>query len=353
MLIALPCTSDRCVADAIGSKLSEALVPMAPMEWVKKPTAWLSNHDIEAKVREIFKAHPSYRFLGVFPMDAEHKDGQACVSKELCGYHPLKDKDEHPVFAAVFNTDYHTSGGSHWVAVMGFLCRTEPRYGLYYYDSTGNPPTDDINEFITRISNELQANDTNFPYVFNDTCHQTGNTECGMFCIAFIDNMVSSKKTFKEVCESMPGDEEMIKLRKEYFEYPSRSQAGGARLGRKLPTAKGGARVVRKAPAAKGGKPRAAAAKTKAAAVSTAKPRAAAKAKTAAASTAKPRAAAAKTKAAAVSTAKPRAAAKTKTAAASTAKPRAAAKTKAAAVSTAKPRAAAKTKTGGGRGASK
>ena len=219
---------DRCVSQLpdlpadLARRLREALVPMAPREWLSNPTAWLSNFDIEAKVRELVRNKRTYRFLGVFPMDAEHRTrGEACVSPAVCDYHPVEARARHPAFAAVFNTDYHGLPGSHWVALMGYVASKDPRYGLYYYDSTGRRPTGDIDRLITRISDELtEAGDDEPPYYFNDTRHQSSNTECGMFCISFIDAMVNTERTFKQLCGRMKDDAEMIRRRSVYFELP-------------------------------------------------------------------------------------------------------------------------------------
>lgn len=230
ILNALSCDSDRCLAAKTNlptdllEKLNEALVPIAPREWINNPTAWLSNFDIEAKVKELVRNKKRCRFLGVFPMDAEHKqsrDSNACVSQTLCDFHPVQARKKHPKFAAVFNTDYHGLPGSHWVALMGFLKKKDPRYGLYYYDSTGRRPTGDIDQLITRLSTEMKEEDGEEPpYLYNDTSHQNSNTECGMFCISFIDAMVNTNRTFPQMCSRMLDDKEMIRRRTIYFELP-------------------------------------------------------------------------------------------------------------------------------------
>lgn len=238
VLDAMSCDGDRCLTRApdlppdLRDRLGEALVPLAPREWLKNPTAWLSNFDIEAKVREIVRNKRQYLFLGVFPMDAEHKergDEGRCVSQTLCEYHPVQARRKHPRFAAVFNTDYHGLPGSHWVALMGFVRKSDPRYGLYYYDSTGKRPTGDVNELITRLSSELREEDgVDPPYLYNDTQHQSSNTECGMFCISFIDAMVNTRRTFPDMCKRMQSDSEMIRRRSVYFELPASGGGGGA-----------------------------------------------------------------------------------------------------------------------------
>ncbi len=230
----LSCNGDRCLSvnaklpEDIRKKLQEELVPMAPKEWVTNPTAWLSNFDIEAKCAELVRPFPRAKFLGVFPMDAEHKRGSGCISQRLCDFHPAEANKTHDVFAAVFNTDYNHMPGSHWVALVGFINDKDPRFGLYYYDSLGQKPSNDINTFITRISEEMktyqpkkqQGDKEITPYVYNNIPRQLSNTECGMFCISFIDSMLNSNRTFKDICTKIVTDEEMIRKRTEYFELP-------------------------------------------------------------------------------------------------------------------------------------
>eukprot|EP00873_Tetraselmis_striata_P033898 jgi/Tetstr1/454162/TSEL_041081.t1 len=230
---ALACRGDRCLTQSMDlplplrRRLREALVPLAPRDWVDNPTAWLSNVDIELKVQELVRRRRQYDFLGVFPMDAEHRQrGEPrCVSPSLCNYHPVEARrGKRHCFAAVFNTDYHGMPGSHWVALVGYIRRGDPRYGLYYYDSTGRAPTGDINDIITRLSRELkEADGVEPPYMYNDTRHQSSNTECGMFCISFIDAMVNTRRTFPEMCQRMQDDAEMIRRRSRYFEIPDAS----------------------------------------------------------------------------------------------------------------------------------
>ena len=226
VLDAMACDGDRCLSahsslpEDIKRRLREALVPLAPREWISNPTAWLSNFDIQAKCDEIMRVNKHVLFIGVLPMDAEHNDGgRECVSQALCDYHPVKARKTHSAFAVVFNTDYHGMPGSHWVAAAGFVDPKNPRYGLYYYDSVGNRPTGDIDRFVTRISKELEeADGKQPPYMFNDVKHQRSNTECGMFCLAFIDGMFNTDRTYTQMCNRLVSDADMIRRRTEYFE---------------------------------------------------------------------------------------------------------------------------------------
>ena len=64
----------------------EDLRPSQPIEWVKNPTEWLSNFDIE-KVLHQYELIPEYKykFLGVFPIDfATRNKNNECVISSKC-----------------------------------------------------------------------------------------------------------------------------------------------------------------------------------------------------------------------------------------------------------------------------
>lgn len=222
---ALSCGSDRCVIDELGmpsdltKKLKGALVPEAPKEWSENRTEWLSNFDIDAKAKQLLR-NRRYVFLGVHPMDFEHVHHGGCVSQNVCQFDVIKSrKNGYSRFVMVLNTDYHTSSGSHWVALAGFVRPSHPSYGIYYYDSTGRRPTKDVDNFVTRVSEDLYREDGQVPpYEYNDRVHQKSNTECGMFCLTFIDMMANLPCGFREVCERMADDKQMIRQRDIYFD---------------------------------------------------------------------------------------------------------------------------------------
>lgn len=218
------CSNDRCVSKQIDipastrKKLNDALVPMAPREWLKNPTAWLSNHDIDAKVKELIRRRKC-EFIGVLPMDAEHKEGDSCVSKNMCEFDPVNCGKKNKSFVAVFNTDYHGLPGTHWVSLAGFLDPKDPRYGVCYYDSTGSRPPRDIDDIVTRIDRDLKNSGyPEIPYTYNDYGHQRSSTECGMFCLAFIESLLRTKRSFYDVCNIMEDDAAMIDRRSIYFQ---------------------------------------------------------------------------------------------------------------------------------------
>jgi hypothetical protein len=112
---------------------------------------------------------------------------------------------------AVFNMDKHDQAGSHWVAVFVSLDKTRKMYGAFYYDSIGRPPPEEIGTWMHSL--KVLVDDTDFKLTFNQERRQYRNTECGMFAMHFLDKALTSTMTFRDVCESMGNDDDMLRLR--------------------------------------------------------------------------------------------------------------------------------------------
>lgn len=220
------CDGDRCLANSghmsseVRESLSGALRPVAPHSWMQKDTTWLTNEDIEKKARCLVGRLKSHKFIGVFPMNAHHAaNGGRCVSRDVCEFDFAKAGKRYRHVSMVFNTDYAGMPGSHWVAMVVFLRPSDKRYGIYYYDSLGKTPSDDTDQLVTMIADRM-GHPTRPPYVHNDTKNQFRDSECGMFSLRFIDLMINKRCTIHDVAKRMGGDEDMVALRKTYFDNP-------------------------------------------------------------------------------------------------------------------------------------
>ena len=49
---------------------------------------------------------------------------------------------------------------------------------IYYFDSTGDPATPEVEALVERIKNQ-GGNNIKFTYLENDKVHQSGDSECG------------------------------------------------------------------------------------------------------------------------------------------------------------------------------
>jgi hypothetical protein len=204
-----------CWIDETNSNhnLSNALVPQKPSIWKQNPRTWLSNIDILNILTQYEKKYKKFKFLGVFPIDFGNSNfAGGCISQALCN---IKfDFVSHNKFAAVFNTDKHYQSGSHWIC---FFANTNPRsknFGFYFFDSNGLPCPSEIKTLYNSFRTQL--NSKKFDFHENLIQKQFKNTECGMFCIYFIIQMLKNK-SFNSVINDNVRDDEVFKLRNILF----------------------------------------------------------------------------------------------------------------------------------------
>jgi hypothetical protein len=141
-----------------------------------------------------------------------------CVAEELCKL-DLADllKNNKYQLGIVFNTDPHYLSGSHWVAGYINIKKNSNKYGFYYYDSNAQKPSKYIIKLFNQIKSQLKKTKKDFELSINNNKHQFKNTECGMFSMHFIINMLKGKNTFEMVCNSKISDDEVFKLRNKYY----------------------------------------------------------------------------------------------------------------------------------------
>lgn len=116
---------------------------------------------------------------------------------------------------------------------------------IYFFDSSGDGPKDEITELVKRIAlwcykrNKLNINknndikmDTESKFMrglnnkyekvldirFNDKRHQFKNSECGVYSINFILRLLKGE-SFDEICNNVTRDEKMNECRKTYFRF--------------------------------------------------------------------------------------------------------------------------------------
>ena len=61
----------------------------------------------------------------------------------------------------------------------------------------------------------------NFKYIVNDKQHQKSNTECGIYSLFMISNLLKETKTPNDFLTSMFTDKEMTQFRKIFFNHES------------------------------------------------------------------------------------------------------------------------------------
>lgn len=193
--------------------------PKKPDSWVQDEFKWLNSLDVNAVMRQYENAYKSFRFAGVFPRDfAILKDESGkCIVEDMCNFDASKILQNGKVnrIGMVINLDPYGKRGSHWVALM---IDNERRKGIYYYDSTAAPPHEDILIFMQNARNVIRKNlKIRLDMDYNKVDRQKEDTECGVYCLAFLTLMLETGLTFEEICWSMPNDAQIHLLRDVFY----------------------------------------------------------------------------------------------------------------------------------------
>jgi hypothetical protein len=196
--------------------------------WINSETYAQLDTDIIWRVLEQYEKHKQYSFftyLGTHPLDFSSMRNGQCISQipVLCSLTRDTFKRQYPKktdFAIVINMDPHTLPGTHWVALYCCFDTSKPfRYGINYYDSLGKGPPAEIEKFMSKLQASFQGTgDKPPPINCNNIMRQKGGIECGVYCIAFIVNCLTTKLSFQDICiEHMPHDKTVIHSRKFLF----------------------------------------------------------------------------------------------------------------------------------------
>ncbi len=171
---------------------------------------WLNTFDINQVMEQYEPINKKFLFLGAVPMDFEEIKYTGVSDLDL---NDAVNNDKNTKFGIIYNLDDHDESGSHWVA--GFMDMEDGR--IYYYDSYGTAPEKRVVALMNKFSKFYEQNTGKKSDVrYNSKRHQFGNSECGVFSINFILNMLQDKD-FDEIIEKGPNDKEVNKLRREFF----------------------------------------------------------------------------------------------------------------------------------------
>lgn len=205
---------EHCWLEQTENIITDSHVPKQPKDWKTNTYTWLTNFDILNVMTQYEKKHPSFKFIGVFPIDfAETYGLSSCISAELCNFQLSKFK-QYNIFACVFNLDKHYQSGSHWVTVFFNTNKHSNNYGFYFFDSVSSKIPKEILNF--GISIKKQMNDPTFELHQNVVQKQFQNTECGMFSLHFITECLKNK-SFHSIINSKYYDRDVYKLRNKLF----------------------------------------------------------------------------------------------------------------------------------------
>ena len=201
--------------------LSYTFAPDRPTLWESNKNEWLDSNNILNVMDQYEKKYNNFLFIGPSPSNYDTLTyNNECVWNELCNfdllYHLKNDKNK---IAIIFNTDPHYKSGEHWVSIfINFEC--ENPY-IFYFDSTGDKIHKPFKKFIDNVilqSNNIDNIKLNYIHNYNIQ-HQKSNTECGMYCLYFIIQLLKNKKHEKHFRDSknLISDKYVEKYRHIYF----------------------------------------------------------------------------------------------------------------------------------------
>jgi hypothetical protein len=193
---------------------SLTFAPYSPIKWEDNPNEWLSSVDLNRVMKQYEMANPFFAFIGPSPIDFDKTTGMGeCVWNDLCNFDLIKyvTRGKNKI-GVIFNTDPHTSDGSHWVCAF---IDVKNKF-IFYFDSVADPMLSEINKFFKRVRDQGKSLGIDFKIIKNKTTHQKTTTECGMYTLFVIIQLMNEKmkpESFKERIK----DEHVEKLRNIYF----------------------------------------------------------------------------------------------------------------------------------------
>ena len=199
----------------LDKSISEDIfAPTSPEKWKTNPNEWLNSTDIQQVMKQWEAADNEFMFLGPSPIDFNtQKTFGECVWEEICNF-DIKSviKKGKNKIGIIFNLDKHTEMGSHWVSLYIDVKKEE----IYYFDSYGDPIPAEIQTFADDVKKQGISINNKFDLIINTRVHQRGESECGMYSLYFIIQLINGTPFTHFQMKRTP-DKAMLKLRKKYF----------------------------------------------------------------------------------------------------------------------------------------
>jgi hypothetical protein len=179
-------------------KTAKKLKPKGP----KDNFSWLNNSDIDDTLRnwadEYTDFYPYCFCMMDFerPLDPSWPKGSLAsikIADLIEGRAAIEGQSPRPFrrMACVLNTDTSTGRGKHWVCLF-MNCQPDAQWTIEYFNSSGNPPTKEINAWVAKVLPEFNAMDMKYgpklgtKFIFYNVQHQRSRTECGMYSLFYI-----------------------------------------------------------------------------------------------------------------------------------------------------------------------
>jgi hypothetical protein len=197
--------------DAVNKVLENNFKPKGP----RNTFDWLSNHDIDDVLDQIEKKYTDKYF---YHIDFQMRDFEK-TNSELSNFNFKEKFDQgYRTFGTVVNTDYSDGNGIHWFAIFGDFLDNNKCYTIEYFNSSGEPPLDEINIWMKKIKhkwNEIFDKPVN-DIIVTKLQHQNDNHSCGAYSLYYIISRLDGI-SYKYFRENHVPDEIMHKFRKYLF----------------------------------------------------------------------------------------------------------------------------------------
>ena len=195
--------------------IKESFRPEMPSKWSENKNEWLNTLDIEAVMKQYEKKYDNFIFIGPVPIDFDHKlHPGMCVINELCNINLKKlISNGKTKIGVIFNLDPHDKPGSHWVSMFADF---DKKNNVYYFDSYGYKEPPEVTKLMNRLKEQGDAMNRNTTLYTNNIRHQFKNSECGVYSINFIIQLLKGK-SFKDITENIINDDKMEKNRSKLF----------------------------------------------------------------------------------------------------------------------------------------
>jgi hypothetical protein len=214
------CTTEWCWIEQefvrkVGNKELEGMFrPKMPRSWKKNKYEWLSSIDIESVMNQYEEKYNDFKFIGPVPIDFDYQyEFGKCIVNELCNI-KIKNLNKNNIskVGIIFNLDPHNKPGSHWVAMYIDLNKKV----VYFFDSYGSSPPSEVQILVERLQEQAQELGFELKYDYSKIRHQYENSECGVYSIYFIIQLLEGKKTFESMQKTRIPDK-VVNDKRNYF----------------------------------------------------------------------------------------------------------------------------------------
>lgn len=216
------CDTEKCwlnqkfIKNNLDKELTHyTFAPQAPEKWKSNPNEWLNSLDIENVMKQYERKYPNFVFIGPSPIDFDkHLLYGECVWDELCKFELKKHiSNGKNKIGIIFNLDPHYKDGSHWISTFIDVKNNF----IFFFDSTGDKCPRQVKKLISRVIEQGKAINIPFDYYENKKEHQLQDTECGVYSLYLLTQLLTEQKKVDDFMKKRIADKEMENIRKVFF----------------------------------------------------------------------------------------------------------------------------------------